>query len=162
MPKAKRRPPPDAHIGNEARMLHSRLQRAERRAAEAEQEALDLQLQLAQLHARLCERFGRDVPQNALLLDVLEQIEVEDGDVWRWRGRRNNHDLPTLRINRAEKSVIRYLAIEFGVISEDDFGLLYPTGGDPEDINPWHRRMRASTRPIAGQRWDFDNDATGA
>ena len=71
--------------------------------------------------------------------------------MWRWRGMRNNHGLPTLRSRSArgtEESVIRYLAVEFGVIDADEHGMLFPANGDADDVNPWHRTLRRTERPM--------------
>lgn len=151
------RPRAEAHMSNDARLLASRLHRAERRR-DAAQEEIDLVLRdLSELHTATEERFGRPVAPDALLLDVLASVDIADGDVWLWKGMRNNHGLPTMKYvegrRNHEKSVIRYLAIQFGVITDEDEGTLYPDD-DPDDINPWHRTLRRSPEPL-GNRWRF-------
>lgn len=152
------RPPPEARMSNEARLLASRLRRAEQRRDAAEQDAELASAELTGLYVKARERFGRDIPADALLLDVLASIDIEQpGDIWRWNGTRNNKGLPTMKYvegrRNHEKSVIRYLAIAFGIISEEDDGLLYPDE-DPDDINPWHRTLRRASTP-QGNRWRF-------
>jgi len=142
------RPAPNSALTNQARKTLSAALRWERKADEAGQQATLARDELTMLHRKTCEKFGRQVPTDALLLDVLGDIDVEDGDRWIWQGARNNKDLPVVKTsNGRELSLIRYLAIEFGVISPDDFGTLHPKG-DVEDVNPWHRTLRRSTHPM--------------
>lgn len=147
------RDPADVRLGNEARKALARLHRWEKRLATAQDEVESAQSDLATLHRKACERFDRDLPQDALLLDVLESIEVEEGDRWLWRGVRNNKGLATLRHRPTrgagqELSVVRFLAITFGVIEETDNGQLYPVNGDTDDVNPFHREFRRSEKPF--------------
>ncbi len=148
------RPTAGETLPNRARLALRRAQRAERKMAEATADLELAQGDLAALMEETAARIGRPVPANALLLDVLSLVEVLDRNIWRWRGIRNNKNLPTLRVDMGEKSVVRFLAIEFGVITEEDFGMLYPVDGDTDDVNPWHRVLRPSTRPI-GNTWAF-------
>lgn len=124
------------------------MQRQERHAAVALERAADAKADLLAIHQKTEERFGRDVPPDAFLLDVLDLIEVREGDRWIWRGRRNNLGLPSLRVERGEKSLARFLAIQFGVITEEEFGVMYPNDGDADDVNPFHRTFRATGIPI--------------
>lgn len=133
---------------NEARMTLSRLTRAQERLQQAQQEVDAATERLTAIHAAACEKLGREVPTDALLLDVLALIDVEDGDTWVWNGMRNNKGLAVVRPRRSsEVSLVRYLAIEFGLITEDDYGVLYPMNG-PDDVNPWHRELRAAEKPV--------------
>lgn len=124
------------------------------RAEEAKAAAESAMRELADLHRKACERFGRDLPTDALLLDVLDLVKVVDGDRWLWKGNRNNKDLATIRArfgagsHLSERSLVRYLAIELGVISEDDEGMLYPRDGDVDDVNPFHRVLRRTDAPM--------------
>lgn len=148
-------------LRNDARMALSRFVRAQARAAEAQAEANAAEDELAGIHRSIEERFGRQVPANALLLDALAHIEIEDGDRWRWQGLRNNKGLAVIKTDRtSERSLVRFLAIQFGLIDEDDYGLLYPLT-DPDDVNPWHRELRASDGPIGNaDRWAFSTRRT--
>jgi hypothetical protein len=142
-------------LRNEARVALSRAVRAQARAAEAQAEADAAEEELAAIHGSTEKRFGRSVPANALLLDALAHIEIEEGDRWRWQGLRNNKGLAVLKYDRTEKSLVRFLAIEFGLITEDDYGLLYPLT-DTDDVNPWHRELRATESPMGNPaRWTF-------
>lgn len=90
------------------------------------------------------------LPNDPVLLDVLGMIEVRSGGYWHWKGLRNNKGLATVRFTEdtnVEKSVVRYLAVRFGLIEPDDNGLLYPTH-ETDDVNPWHRVLRPSAAPI--------------
>lgn len=101
-------------------------------------------------------RFGVTVPPDPFLLDVLGQIDVENpGEVWRWRGNSNDHGTMTVRTQRSERSVVRFLAEAFGVVGPDDEGLLYPRG-DRDDVNPWHRDWRPGTGVPVGRRGGMD------
>lgn len=148
-----KRTPVDLRIGNRARRAHAAVTRWEQRAAEATEQADVARQELAVIHRTMCDRFGRAIPADAFLLDVLELIDITDGDRWEWRGGRNNKGLAVVRripgspSAASETSVVRYLAIEFGVIDADDHGVLYPIDGDIEDVNPWHRKLRRSERP---------------
>ena len=155
---------PERLIESHARSVWRRLDRAERQIARATEDAADARRELTLIHEKACERFGRQIPADALLLDVLDLVDVEEGDVWRWRGRRNNKDTPTVIVSegraRGEKSLVRYLAIELGVIAEDAYGTLYPNG-DQDDVNPWHRTLRRSDAPMGNpKRWLFDEGRT--
>lgn len=115
----------------------------------------DAVIRLEKIHSETEARFGRDVPQDALLLDVLACIEVEADDVWRWKGTRNNHGIPTVSMPldsgrrwRSERSLARYLGLAFGVLKDDQFGTFYPANGDADDMNPWHRVLRESDLPV--------------
>jgi len=142
------RPAPNSALGNQARKALAAALRWERKADEAAQQATLARDELTMLHRKTCEKFGRQVPTDALLLAVLENIDVEDGDRWIWQGARNNRDTPVVKPgNGREVSLVRYLAIEFGRISPDDFGSLYPDEGDVDDVNPWHRTLRRTEHP---------------
>lgn len=160
------RPGEELRLSNEARKLKAEMDRAQQRAEKAQEEAAAARGELLQLHKHACEKFGREVPPDAMLLDVLASIVIEPGDVWRWLGTRNNKNLATIRMRahqNAEVSLVRYLAVEFGVISDDDYGILYPTG-DPDDVNPWHRTLRRTSYPVGNiNRYAFavpKNDTT--
>lgn len=147
------REPAEIRLGNDARKALARLRRWEKRLATAQDEIDAAQADLATLHRKACERFDRDLPQDALLLDVLEMIDIEEGNRWLWRGTRNNKGLATVRHHPSkarsyELSVVRYLGIALGVINEDDEGTLHPVNGDVEDVNPWHRKLRRSEKPV--------------
>lgn len=146
---------------NDARMALRRFLRAEAKEEEARQAKEEAQAVLDAIHIATEARFGRQVPRDALLLDVLGQVEVEEGDVWRWRGWTNNHGTATFRTpdGRGERTVVRYLAISFGVIAEGTFGMLFPANGDRDDLNPWHRKLRESADPIQGNRFRFGASA---
>lgn len=117
------------------------------RAQDAQRIADEAKADLELAWKAACARFGRDVPRDALVLDVLELVEVVDGDRWLWHGIRNNKRLPVVRMGRSEQSACRFFAIEFGVIDNEWSGTLYPVDGDVDDINPFHRSLRASERP---------------
>lgn len=157
---------------NKARRLAAAIERAEQLRVKADVTAEQMRSQadqieaeaLAQLEAlRLAasKRFGRDIPSDAGLLDVLDAISIEPGDVWRWNGRRSNLGRPVLRGMGAaghdsETSVMRYLGIAFGVITKDQFGVLYPEHGDTEDVNPFHRVLRQTALPVGNiKRFGF-------
>lgn len=159
------RPPSELRLGSQARKALAELTRWQRRADEAAEHITGARDELTAMHRRACERFGRSLPPDALLLDVLELIEVEDGDVWRWKGRRNNKGLATVMIRRParkgsyERSLVRYLALELGVIDEGEWGVLYPANGDADDVNPWHRTLRRAGEPVGNPtRYGFDLD----
>lgn len=153
-------------LTNRARMAHAEMVRWERRRDEASERVHAANVDLASMWQETCERFGRDdIPTDALLLDVLESIDVEAGDVWRWNGVRNNKGLATLRRGRngTEVSLVRYLAESFGIVEPDEYGLLYPANGDPDDVNPWHRTLRRSQQPVGdGHRFTFRKPETAA
>lgn len=141
-----RRPMPDA-----ARRAAARRARAEVAARAAAARAAEATRELAAIHAAAEARFGK-LPADPLLLDVLALVDVEPGGAWRWRGMRNNQGLGTIRSpggTHPERSVVRYLAEAFGVVGPDDHGSLYPTAGDPDDVNPWHRTLRRTAAPAA-------------
>lgn len=119
--------------------------------ARAELDRLDAEWQA---HVdRESARFGRPVPSDPEVLDILAQIDIEPGDVWRWKGLFNNKALPTYKVRstagRSERSVVRMLSVAFGLIEPGDGGLLYPIG-DKDDVNPWHRRHRIGTNRQMG------------
>ncbi len=156
------RPGVDQKIDNEARKALAEMNRWDRKAEEARTRADAARADLAVMHRKTCERFGRDLPTDALLLDVLQLVDIEEGDVWRWRGMRNNFGLPTIKFARPgsratnERSLVRYLAIELGVIKEDTWGVLYPENGDKDDVNPYHRTLRAADQPVGNSgRYGF-------
>jgi hypothetical protein len=92
-------------------------------------------------------RLGVEVPPDPMLLDVLQLIDVDEAGAWRWQGVTNNHGTPTLRLpGQGERTVVRYLAIAFGLITDGDYGQLYPQG-DRNDVNPWKRKLRRSEKP---------------
>lgn len=151
------RPAPDQAFRSEARKLWSEMVRQRKRAEEATDRADSAAHELETMRAKAEKRFKRPVPGDALLLDVLDMIDVQKGDRWVWLGMRNNKALATIRLHASEQSVVRVLAIAFGVIEDDDFGVLYPRDGDTEDVNPWHRTLRESPRSIGNRkRFQFD------
>lgn len=141
------RPPAEMWIGNSARMANSAAERHDRIAAENEAIAREARSDLARIHTDACERFDLDLPLDPFLLDVLELIDVAPANRWLWRGTRNNKGVPTIRHQGHELSLTRYLAIQLGVISGNEFGTLYPVEGDTEDVNPFHRDLRRAPRP---------------
>lgn len=147
-----------------ARRAFRTWQRERAKAEIATEVADDARRRLDEMHKEACDRFGMDVPCDALLLDVLALVEVE-GDRWLWQGTRNNKGMATIRAPRGvrysgEISLVRYLAIEFGLIEPDTFGLLYPTNGDLDDVNPWHRTMRYADAPVGNpDRYRFGANA---
>ena len=85
-------------------------------------------------------------PNNAIILDILELVEVVAPDYWLWHGMTNNKGLPTVRYRTdgsaaTERSVVRVLAEAFGVVDEDWEGILYPLNGT-DNVNPWQREKR--------------------
>lgn len=138
---------PGAHQVDSARQIAARAARAERKAAAASRQAQAAARDLAALHAATEARFGMSIPCDPFLLDVLAMIAVRPGGVWHWTGQRNNRGIATVRVGLGERSVVRYLALAFGVIGPDDNGVLYPTAGR-DDLNPWRRVLRVSARPV--------------
>lgn len=151
--------PGEERLSNRARKAWATMERWERRRDEADAERAAAEEELTAIWKATCVRFGREVPADAVLLDILDSVVVEPMDVWRWRGLRNNKGLATIRVRSrsgTEESLVRYLAIEFGVITEDQNGMLFPSDGDAEDVNPWHRTLRASLKPIGNaRRYEF-------
>lgn len=153
MSSGRSRPPAEQRIGNEARKAWAAIGRAEELAARAVNEAKVAEERFEMLLLAAEAKFNRPIPCDPVLLDVLAQIEVRGGDYWHWLGIRNNHGLATFRVhaekrhNGTELSVVRYLAISFGIVSATDNGALYPLNGR-DDVNPWHRRLRRSVAPI--------------
>jgi hypothetical protein len=138
----------DERLTNQARKALAAFHRWAKRREAAAAQAAAAQEELAIIHRQTCERFGRDIPTDALLLDVLDSVAVEPGDRWIWHGLRNNYGLPTVKgDDRREQSLVRFLALAFGIIGEDDYGTLYPENGDRDDVNPWHRTLRRAERP---------------
>lgn len=141
-------------VTNRARMALAAADRAERRMQAARDEGDRARADLTAIWLETCARFGREVPRDALVLDVLDSVVVEAGDCWRWLGPTNNKSLPCFRspvdssAGRGERSVVRFLAVAFGVIASDDWGVLYPTGGRTWDVNPFNRTLRRSSAPI--------------
>lgn len=138
---------------NRARKLLAEVNRWEQRRAEADEALAAAQTELTTIWQKACDRFGRSVPTDAFFLDVLDSIDIEDGEVWRWRGMTNNKGLAVVRSRSgrkagSEESLVRFLAVAFGIIEPEEFGSLYPANGDPDDINPWHRTLRRSERPL--------------
>lgn len=146
------RPAGELRLDNRARLAAAALKRYERKAAEATELAEVERAYLAGRHRDACERFDLDLPFDPLLLDVLDSIDVVAANRWIWRGSRNNNGLATLRYydeaKHHEHSLVRYLAIQLGVIEPDEHGTLYPVEGDTEDVNPFHRDLRASPRSV--------------
>lgn len=146
----------------DARRLRSQIVRQEEiieRASMAVAEARD---DLARMHEALEKRFNRVIPQDALLIDVLQLVDIQPDSRWIWTGIRNNAGLATIRVHNSEQSLVRYLAIMFGILSEGENGMLFPKGvgrgklGDVDDVNPWHRELRASDGPIGNpHRYTF-------
>ena len=152
----------ERRLDNRARLLLAEKRRLEKRIAKDTEQLGAVTADLIEIHHSAQERFGVKVPLDALLLDVLGQIDVEDDSRWRWRGQRNNKRLGVVKTLNREMSVVRYLAIEFGVIGEDDQGLLYPAHGDADDINPWHRKFRRAEAPVGNpDRFRFSLEETG-
>lgn len=139
-------------LARKARSLLRAAERAEVRLAEAKVEAEDARGALNRMHTEANRRLGVDVPRDALLLDVLELVDVEDGNRWTWRGTTNNKQLATVKADGREMSLVRFLAIAFGIIDETWQGLLYPTDNDTEDVNPWHRQLRESDAPLGNPK----------
>jgi hypothetical protein len=129
-----------------ARKKARRLHKVESMIAELQSEYEELRADLLDWKWRESKRLGVDVPANALLLDILELIEITEDDKWLWLGVTNNKNLPTIRYRDGQKaherSVVRVLAEFFEIIDEDWEGTLYPTNGT-DDVNPWHRELRA-------------------
>ena len=149
------RRPVERRMGRDARRLAAEAARWEQEAAHAAAEAEARRSELAELHRQACERFGVDLPLDALLLDILALVDVEAGARWAWKGMRNNHGVPTYRVTAVkgvhgtqERSVARYLAVTLGVIDADEHGTLHPANGDTDDVNPWHRTLRRSDTPV--------------
>lgn len=144
--KRERSPDQLPRQSNRARKLAREADRQQRKmwaAEDACKAALD---ELCSLHAAESERLGVELPFDPFILDVVAAIDVEPGDVWRWRGQRNNKGLPVVRTQPHrgefhEVSATRLLAVALGVISETDDVMLYPTG-DRDDVNPAHRTLR--------------------
>lgn len=149
------RPGTEARLGNRARLAAAELARQQGRVAEAQRAVAAAEDDLRSIHDELRSRFGRPIPFDARLFDVLDHIEIRSGDHWHWLGGRNNRGLPVIRSiigePGCERSVIRYLALSFGLISEDDYGSLHPTG-DTDDVNPWHRKLRRADNPTGNPR----------
>jgi hypothetical protein len=131
---------------NDARMAAGRLARAQRTARAAQVAERAAAADLAAIHQAAVEKFG-DVPCDPFLLDVLAMIDVRPDGTWHWKGGRNNKNCAVVRLplegRGSERSVVRYLALAFGLIGPDDHGTPYPTHGT-HDVNPWHRVLRAS------------------
>lgn len=155
------RPPTERPIDHQARKLQAdidRLDRSLRRLAERRRAALGA---LRKMRDDAEVRFGRPVPLDGMVLDILGQITVEEGDVWKWHGCRNNHNMPTFRTGRTpsapnggERSVVRILAVAFGVIKDDEAGILYPRKKGTDDVNPWHRTIGKGKGPGNHKRYD--------
>jgi len=157
-----RRPGTPLRLGNRARLAAAELARQHHRLAEAQSAVDAANGELVGIQNELRARFQRPIPFDPRLFDVLDHVEIEDGDCWRWLGGRNNRNLPVIRgivgESHTERSVIRYLALCFGVIGEGDHGSLYPTGA-LDDVNPWHRRLRRADRPT-GNPHRFEAEVT--
>lgn len=100
----------------------------------------------------LCDKFGCVIPEDPTgdLYDILDRVEPMPDGGWRWLGGLNNKGLPVLkRSASSEVSVVRYLAVAFGVVDKDWEGILYPLrkGWYEEvgyvDVQPFRRRPRA-------------------
>lgn len=135
----------------DARKLWREMVRSEEKIEEFRQRASDASDELNRMRVKAEAKFRIEIPADAFLLDVLELIDIEEGDVWRWAGVHNNKDLATIRPGRSELSLVRYLAVALGVIAEDSYGILYPSDGDADDVNPWHRTLRPSATPVGGR-----------
>lgn len=136
-------------IANRSRKLLRSAERWERRRDEAIVQATQARDDLAAIHSAACERFGRDILEDALVLDVLESITIAPDDVWLWDGGRNNAGTPIFRSDRGEHTVGRFLGVAFGLIGPNDYGSFYPKPEyDALDMNPWHRVMRSALSPI--------------
>lgn len=128
---------------------------ARRAMAEAERHLAKFHEAVGRYNAiggQLVKRFDRPLPWDALLFDVLTMIDVEPGDVWRWRGSRNNKGIAVMREprTRVEISVVRFLALRFRIIGPNDFGALFPGPTGPGDVNPFHRTLRRAERQGGG------------
>lgn len=165
MSESTTRDPGEIRLTNRARTLKAQLDRWEARREEAERARDSALADLTTLWEEACARFGLELPKDSLLLDVLESITIDDSNnVWRWRGLRNNKGLATLRVRglathfgpatvnghgNGEVSVTRWLAVVLGVIDASETGMLFPAEGyDTDDVNPWHKVLRASEKPI--------------
>ena len=145
------RAPAERAMTNEARMTLARLRRHEAAIKAHGEEADDAFKELDRLWLAAEVRFGIDVPRDAMLLDVLALIDVE-GDRWMWKGPRSHNGTPVVRLPRtervdggkvtAERTTARWLAIKFGLMSENETGMLFcgPTV-DQADVNPWKRYL---------------------
>ncbi len=159
-----RRRPVDRRIDDRCRFAARIAERADGAVAEAVAARDEARAVIDARWAEECDRFGRALPLDPFLLDRLALIDLEAGDVWRWRGVRNNKGLPTVRMSRphaVELSAVRYLAVRLGVIGEEDYGILYPSNGDPEDVNPWHRTLRRSEHAVRGPGYTADRFLPG-
>lgn len=127
--------------------------RKARRLAKVRDQIEALKLEEAELLKDLTKTMERHstrllvpVPSNAIILDILELVEVVKPNYWLWHGMTNNKGLPTVRYRTdgsaaTERSVVRVLAEAFGVVDEDWEGILYPLNGT-DNVNPWQREKR--------------------
>jgi hypothetical protein len=154
---------PTITLPRRARALARERDRQSDKAIKAATAAHAAAQELTRLHSETCQRFGRDVPMDPELLDVLGQIDVVAGDRWLWLGSHNNHGVPVVRLRSPgkyhESSAARYLALAFDVIQPGEHGVLYPRDGDRDDINPWHRRLRRTPTSLGNpHRYDVVNE----
>lgn len=121
----------DATWRNMARTLERENRKADaaRKRAQAADAALAAQLN------RESMRFGRTIPADPFLLDILSQIDVV------------NPGEP--RPGASERSTVRVLAEAFGVVSPEQNGVLYPLGSR-DDVNPFHRQHRPGSNAPMG------------
>lgn len=154
------RPAVEQKLTSTCRKLVREIVRQEHKAALATRAAREARDDFAEIKAGLEARFGRELPDDGLLLDLLDLIEVADNDRWLWHGLRNNYGIGIVRDGRSEQSLVRYLAIAFGVIEPEEFGMLFPREvgpgkkGDTLDVNPWHRVLRGTSTAM-GNRGRF-------
>jgi hypothetical protein len=131
--------------GGGSPVLPFEARRAARVIARAESEAKRARARIDSLRIAASIRLGVEVPNDPVVIDVLEAVDVGPGDIWYWTGRvRSDHGYPVIRLGRLERSVVRLLAIGFGLVDEGA-PLLYPRNarrhlkGGADDMNPWHR-----------------------
>jgi hypothetical protein len=160
MRKPTARTPVETRFTGEARRRARAIERSERRIATLQRQVDADRTWIRNRIMQETSRFRRTIPADPYLLDLLGSIDVEHGDVWRWRGGTNNHGVPTVRRPRAgasERTVVRVLAEAFGLFGADDHGVLYPTG-DRYDVNPFHRVLRRAERRL-GNPHRYDDEA---
>lgn len=154
----------ERYMTSTARHVGKRMERARADAEKALAEVDDAvaryeqaSAELLAIHATECARLGARLPLDPFVLDCVQQVDVEPGDVWRWRGMRNQQGTPTVRYPRSpehphgrEGSAVRLLAKALGVIRQDAdvHVILHPSSGyDADDVNPAHRTVRDEWRP---------------
>lgn len=135
----------EVRLGMEARKKVRRIIKAEDAIAEATATLDELRRELDEQVAKESARFGLEVPHDALVLDVLELVEVGPDEEWTWLGGSNNHGTPYVRYREGaqmhDRTVTRLLAEAFGLVESSWEGILYPEGS-AQDVNPFHRTLR--------------------